>query len=128
MSCELYTVGAFTTEETDPFLMCDFFGPARMAKASNADDFPIGWHPHRGMDIATYMKTGVGRHADSMGNRGTFTTPGMQWISVGSGIEHAEGGANDDLNTVPYSCMLSYYSLESCGNFNDKTIGIPNLD
>jgi redox-sensitive bicupin YhaK (pirin superfamily) len=26
-----------------------------------------------------------------LGNRGTFASPGMQWISVGSGIEHAEG-------------------------------------
>jgi redox-sensitive bicupin YhaK (pirin superfamily) len=44
------------------------------------------------MDICTYLKQGIGRHADSMGNRGTFKTPGMQWISVGNGIEHAEGG------------------------------------
>lgn len=29
---------------------------------------------------------------DSLGNRETYQTPGMQWISVGSGIEHAEGG------------------------------------
>ena len=33
-----------------------------------------------------------------MGNRGEFATPGMQWISVGSGIEHAEGGATDELS------------------------------
>merc|ERR1719353_676927 len=34
----------------------------------------------------------MGRHADSMGNRETFRSPGFQWLSVGSGIEHAEGG------------------------------------
>ena len=28
-----------------------------------------------------------------MGNREIFATPGMQWVSCGSGIEHAEGGA-----------------------------------
>jgi len=27
-----------------------------------------------------------------MGNRETFSSPGFQWMSVGSGIEHAEGG------------------------------------
>jgi redox-sensitive bicupin YhaK (pirin superfamily) len=27
-----------------------------------------------------------------MGNRGTFSSPGIQWISAGSGIEHAEAG------------------------------------
>ena len=56
------------------------------------DRFPVNWHPHRGMDILSYLKTGVGRHGDSMGNRENFETPGMQWISCGSGIEHAEGG------------------------------------
>ena len=60
----------------------------------------------------TYMREGYGRHADSLGNRETqrarfthvsrgsgftatdprFQGPGFQWISVGSGIEHAEGG------------------------------------
>ena len=44
-------------------------------------------------DIPSYIKTGIGRHGDSMGNREKFETPGMQWISFGSGIEHAEGGA-----------------------------------
>ena len=50
------------------------------------------WHPHRGQDLLTYLVEGVGRHADSMGNRGTFEAPGIQWLSAGSGIEHAEGG------------------------------------
>merc|ERR1712124_232868 len=40
-------------------------------------------------------KKGTGRHGDSLGNRGTFSAPGMQWMSVGSGVEHAEGGANE---------------------------------
>lgn len=35
---------------------------------------------------------GTGRHADSLGNRELFPAPGMQWMSVGSGVEHAEGG------------------------------------
>ena len=48
--------GEFSAQLTDPFLMCDFFGPARMAKASHPDEFPVDWHPHRGMDICTYMK------------------------------------------------------------------------
>lgn len=82
-------------EESDPFLMCDYFGPSKSnGESKHEDEFPIGWHPHRGMDIATYLKQGIGRHADSLGNRGTFKTPGLQWISVGSGIEHAEGGGN----------------------------------
>lgn len=87
---------AIPAKESDPFLMCDYFDMMETGgKAEHEDDFPVDWHPHRGFDIATYLKTGVGRHADSLGNRETFATPGMQWISVGSGVEHAEGGATE---------------------------------
>ncbi len=55
----------------------------------------MDWHPHRGFDIASYLKSGVGRHADSLGNRETYETPGMQWMNTGSGVMHAEGGANE---------------------------------
>ena len=81
--------------EADPFLMCDEFGPtpSRKAYGNDTDDgFDVAWHPHHGMDILSYMVEGYGRHADSMGNRETFASPGFQWMSVGSGIEHAEGG------------------------------------
>jgi len=84
---------AFVENETDPFLMCDEFGPTLSTGIiEDPDTFQVDWHPHRGMDIVTYLRKGVGRHADSLGNRGIFQSPGMQWISVGSGIEHAEGG------------------------------------
>jgi len=80
---------------SDPFLMCDYFDMTETkGKAKHEDDFPVGWHPHRGMDIASYLKKGTGRHGDSLGNRETFPTPGMQWMSVGSGVYHAEGGGN----------------------------------
>ena len=84
---------AVSAEEADPFLMCDHFGPTLShGIEEDPDSFPVGWHPHRGMDVLTYITEGVGRHADSLGNRETFASPGMQWISVGSGVEHAEGG------------------------------------
>lgn len=76
--------------------MCGcLYSKERKGKAKLEDDFSIGWHPHRGFDNATYLKTGVGRHGDSLGNRETFATPEMQWTSVGSGIVHAEGGATE---------------------------------
>eukprot|EP00756_Hemistasia_phaeocysticola_P006769 Hpha_TRINITY_DN13987_c0_g8::TRINITY_DN13987_c0_g8_i1::g.35988::m.35988/K06911/K06911; uncharacterized protein len=85
--------GPSTAEVCDPFLMCDHFGPREnTGKSQDPDHFPVGWHPHRGMDILTYMVKGRGRHADSLGNRESFMAPGMQWMSVGSGVEHAEGG------------------------------------
>ena len=87
--------GVIPQEECDPFLMCDEFGPtpSRGAHGDDSDEgFGVPWHAHHGMDILSYMVEGMGRHTDSMGNRETFPSPGFQWMSVGSGIEHAEGG------------------------------------
>lgn len=83
---------AFAAEETDPFLMCDFYDLISKGVETDPDKFPVDWHPHRGMDILSYLISGRGRHADSLGNREEYPSPGMQWMSVGSGVEHAEGG------------------------------------
>ena len=83
---------SYDTSESDPFLMLDHFELVSTRLETDPDEFPVGWHPHRGFDLLTYLLKGVGRHADSMGNRETFATPGCQWISAGSGIEHAEAG------------------------------------
>jgi quercetin 2,3-dioxygenase len=86
---------AIPSEQSDPFLMCDYFNMRETTgPAKHEDDFPIEWHPHRGFDICSFLKSGTGRHGDSLGNRETYATPGMQWISTGSGVEHAEGGAS----------------------------------
>jgi len=85
---------AFPPEESDPFLMCDEFGPKPSTGQLGPDVFPVDWHPHRGQDLLTYMVQGRARHADSMGNRATVMAPGMQWMQAGSGIEHAEGGGS----------------------------------
>eukprot|EP00697_Spironema_sp_BW2_P002814 gnl/Spiro4/13753_TR7341_c0_g1_i1.p1 gnl/Spiro4/13753_TR7341_c0_g1~~gnl/Spiro4/13753_TR7341_c0_g1_i1.p1 ORF type:complete len:296 (+),score=56.41 gnl/Spiro4/13753_TR7341_c0_g1_i1:124-1011(+) len=100
---------AVSTEESDPFLMCDFFGPSLShGVETDPDVFPVNWHPHRGMDIATYLIEGRGRHADSMGNRESFDSPGMQWCSVGSGIEHAEaGGTPAGINTTGFQIWIN---------------------
>lgn len=89
------------TTTADPFLMCDYFNATETkGKAANVDEFPVDWHPHRGFDICSYLKSGTGRHGDSLGNRETFSTPGMQWMSTGSGVVHAEGGGNEQGQVV----------------------------
>ena len=73
--------------------MCDEIGPRiSPGRMDDPDEFPVGWHGHVGMDICTYVRCGTGRHADSLGNREEYPSPGLQWITVGNGIEHAEGG------------------------------------
>lgn len=87
---------AIPSKQSDPFLMCDHFAMAEPhGPVTDPDDYPVGWHPHRGFDICSYLKSGIGRHGDSLGNRETFETPGIQWMCTGSGVEHAEGGATE---------------------------------
>lgn len=49
---------ALSTAEADPFLMCDYFNIVEEdGPVTDPDDFPVGWHPHRGFDICSYFKS-----------------------------------------------------------------------
>lgn len=49
---------ALSTAEADPFLLCDYFNIVEEdGPATDPDDFPVDWHPHRGFDIASYFKS-----------------------------------------------------------------------
>jgi quercetin 2,3-dioxygenase len=54
----------------------------------------FGMHPHRDMEIVTYVLRGALEHRDSMGN-GEVLRPGeVQVMSAGSGIRHSEFNAS----------------------------------
>ena len=47
-------------------------------------------HPHRDMEIITYVRSGAITHQDSMGNQGRTGAGDVQVMSAGSGVRHAE--------------------------------------
>ncbi len=72
-------------DQFDPFLMLDSFGSDSPAPGPG---FP--WHPHRGMVTISYLLKGSIEHEDSMGNQGTITAGGAQWMKAASGVIHQE--------------------------------------
>ncbi|PKF61195.1 hypothetical protein CW745_11215 [Psychromonas sp. psych-6C06] len=80
------------------FSFADYYNPQRMGfgklRVINDDIIKAGYgfdaHPHRNMEIITYVRSGEISHQDSEGNKGVTRAGEVQVMSAGSGIVHAE--------------------------------------
>ncbi|HKQ40215.1 MAG TPA: pirin family protein [Verrucomicrobiae bacterium] len=50
----------------------------------------FGTHPHRDMEIITYILSGSLQHKDSMGNGRVIRTGEVQYMAAGTGVQHSE--------------------------------------
>jgi redox-sensitive bicupin YhaK (pirin superfamily) len=57
-------------------------------------------HPHRDMEIVTYVRTGAITHQDSLGNKGRTAAGDVQVMSAGTGVTHAEYNLEDEQTTL----------------------------
>ena len=52
-------------------------------------------HPHRDMEIITYVREGAITHEDNLGNKGRTEAGDVQVMSAGTGIRHSEYNRED---------------------------------
>ena len=57
-------------------------------------------HPHRDMEIVTYVRTGAITHQDSLGNTGRTGAGDVQVMAAGTGVTHAEYNLEDEETTL----------------------------
>ena len=90
------------------FSFANYYDPSRMGwgrirvwnddKIAGKSGFPP--HPHRDMEIVTYVRTGAITHQDSMGNKGRTGAGDVQVMSAGTGVTHAEYNLEDEDTTL----------------------------
>ncbi|MFC7536501.1 pirin family protein [Sphingomonas sp. GCM10030256] len=90
------------------FSFANYHDPARMGwgrirvwnddRIAARSGFPP--HPHRDMEIVTYVRTGAITHQDSLGNKGRTAAGDVQVMSAGTGVTHAEYNLEDEETTL----------------------------
>ena len=74
--------------QLDPFLFLNHHGPQRYLPNNNG--LPFGPHPHRGFETVTFILEGSLAHSDTGGHESVIDAGGVQWMTAGSGLIHAE--------------------------------------
>jgi len=90
------------------FSFADYYNPARMEfgklRVVNDDFIKAGggfdMHPHKDMEIITFVRSGAISHKDSRGNQGRTCVGNVQVMSAGSGIFHSEYNMESEDTTL----------------------------
>src|SRR5437899_3169909 len=80
------------------FSFADYYDPQwtgfRSLRVINDDlvmpGMGFGTHPHRDMEIITYILNGALEHKDSMGNGRVIRAGEVQYMAAGTGVQHSE--------------------------------------
>ncbi|GAC1658352.1 MAG: pirin family protein [Vulcanimicrobiaceae bacterium] len=113
------------------FSFADYFDPENVSwgalrvfnddRIAAGEGFPA--HPHRDMEIITYVFHGALEHKDSLGNRGVVKDGGVQFMSAGTGVRHSEvnGSKTEPLHLVQMWIMPGKMSAQPTYGQKDFT-------
>jgi redox-sensitive bicupin YhaK (pirin superfamily) len=105
------SLGSFQNEWLNAkhhFSFGSYFDPKRIGwgalRVWNDDEIQPGEgfapHPHKDMEIITYVRDGAITHRDNLGNEGRTEAGDVQVMSAGSGIYHSEFNREDELTRI----------------------------
>lgn len=75
-------------DQLDPFLFLNHHGPQVYPPGNRG--LPFGPHPHRGFETVTFILEGELAHLDTGGHESVIAKGGVQWMTAGRGLVHAE--------------------------------------
>jgi quercetin 2,3-dioxygenase len=83
----------------------------------------FGTHPHRDMEIITYVLEGKVEHRDSLGTRSVIPAGDVQRMSAGTGIQHSEFNptSSDPLHFLQIWILPEARNLQP--GYEQKTLG-----
>lgn len=87
------------------FSFADYYNPTNLnfgvLRVINDDLIEPGtgfdMHPHKDMEIISYVVNGELTHGDSMGNKNTISRGHVQYMSAGTGVFHSEHNLGDKI-------------------------------
>src|SRR5512147_1672581 len=79
--------------QLDPFIFLNHHGWQQYAPNNNG--LPFGPHPHRGFETVTFILEGDLMHRDSSGVSSVIKAGGVQWMTAGRGLIHAEVSSDE---------------------------------
>jgi quercetin 2,3-dioxygenase len=79
--------------QIDPFIFLNHHG-FQVYPPQN-QGLPFGPHPHRGMETVTFIVAGDIVHKDSEGHESIITAGGVQYMTAGRGVIHAEVSSSE---------------------------------
>ena len=82
-----------TLNQIDPFIFLNHHG--HQIYPPQNQGLPFGPHPHRGMETVTFIVAGDIVHKDSGGHESIITAGGVQYMTAGSGLIHAEVSSSE---------------------------------